>query len=47
MTTELGKRYSCSVCKQEIICVKGGSGVIACCDKPMGQLEPRKLPSSD
>jgi hypothetical protein len=47
MPSELGKRYACSVCNQEIICLKGGTGVITCCDKPVEQVEPRKLPSSD
>ncbi len=47
MATQLGKRYRCSVCGTEILCVKAGTGVLICCGHEMQVLEPRPIPSSD
>jgi len=47
VASQLGKRYKCSVCGTEILCVKAGTGVMTCCDKEMEVQEPRTIPSSD
>ncbi|MDP2744596.1 MAG: desulfoferrodoxin [Dehalococcoidia bacterium] len=47
MANELGRRYRCEVCNTEVLCTKSGSGVIICCDKEMGPVQPRPVPSSD
>jgi hypothetical protein len=43
----LGKRFKCSVCNTEVLCVKAGDGTISCCGKNMDLQEARPLPSSD
>jgi hypothetical protein len=47
MANSLGKRYSCSVCKSEVLCTKAGTGEITCCEKPMQTQEAKAIPSSD
>ena len=47
MASQLGKRYSCSVCSTEVLCVKSGDGTITCDGQEMEILEPRPIPSSD
>lgn len=47
MTTELGKRYLCTKCGQQLICLQPGTGSLTCCGQPMQQMEPRRLPSGD
>lgn len=47
MANQLGKRFKCSVCNTEVLCVKAGDGVVICCGKEMEIQEPRPLPSSD
>jgi len=47
MATQLGKRYTCTVCNTEILITKAGEGDPECCGKPMELQEPRPLPSSD
>ncbi len=47
MASQLGKRYKCSVCGTEVLCVKSGSGSVACDGKEMEIQEPRTIPSSD
>lgn len=47
MANALGKRYSCSVCKSEVLCTKAGEGGVTCCDKPMNIQEAKAIPSSD
>lgn len=47
MASELGKRYVCTTCGQQVICLQSGSGLLTCCGKPMQQTEPRRLPSGD
>lgn len=44
---QLGKRYVCQKCGVEVLCVKGGTGVVHCCDKKMEQQKPKVLPSAD
>jgi hypothetical protein len=44
---ELGKRYECEQCGTEVLCARGGEGAVKCCDVPVKQKEPRKLPTSD
>lgn len=47
MASQLGKRYRCSVCGTEVLCVKSGESDLVCCDKVMEIQEPRAIPSSD
>ena len=47
MANLLGKRFKCSVCNTEVLCVKAGDGTISCCGKDMVLQEARPLPSSD
>ncbi len=47
VANQLGKRFKCSVCETEVLCVKAGDGSAICCDKEMEIQEPRPLPSSD
>ena len=47
MTSQLGKRYRCTVCGTEILCLKAGAGVTTCCGKEVELQEPRPIPSSD
>ncbi len=42
-----GKRYTCSTCNSQVICVKGGAGRIHCHGAPMALDGARPLPSSD
>ncbi len=37
MLNELGKRYKCTICYSEILCVKSSNGIVCCCDVPMVQ----------
>jgi hypothetical protein len=43
----MGKRYSCEDCGAEVLCTKGGDGVVVCCDKEMEVKKPKPLPSAD
>lgn len=45
--SQLGKRYKCSVCGTEVLCVKSGEGTAQCDGKDMEIQEPRTIPSSD
>lgn len=47
VASQLGKRYKCSVCGTEVLCVKAGEGTITCDGKEMEVQEPRTIPSSD
>ena len=47
MATQLGKRYFCESCGVEVLCNKGGTGELACCDQGMKLKEAKPLPSSD
>ncbi|MFH0769562.1 MAG: hypothetical protein V1932_08410 [Chloroflexota bacterium] len=47
MASQLGKRYRCSVCGTEVLCVKAGTGVVICCGKQMEVKETKPLASSD
>lgn len=47
MASQLGKRYKCTVCETEILCVKSGEGALTCCGKEMEIQEPKAIPSSD
>jgi hypothetical protein len=47
VANQLGKRFKCSGCETEVLCVKAGDGSVICCDKEMEIQEPRPLPSSD
>jgi hypothetical protein len=47
MATQLGKRYLCESCGVEVLCNKGGSGELTCCDTEMKLKEAKPLPSSD
>jgi len=47
MPNPLGKRFTCEVCKSEVLITKSGDGDVECCDKAMTMLQPRPLPSSD
>jgi hypothetical protein len=47
MATELGKRYRCTVCGTEALCVKAGAGTPSCDGKDMELVQPKPVPSSD
>ena len=47
MASQLGKRYRCTVCETEILCVKSGDGTATCDGQEMEVQEPRAIPSSD
>jgi desulfoferrodoxin-like iron-binding protein len=47
MATELGKRYRCTKCGTEALCVKAGSGTPSCCGQDMELVQPKPVPSSD
>jgi hypothetical protein len=44
---QVGKRYACSVCQTEVICVKAGAGRISCHGDTMPLLGSKALPSTD
>jgi hypothetical protein len=43
----VGKRYHCETCATEVICVKAGSGRMACHGRPMELLAAKPLPATD
>jgi desulfoferrodoxin-like iron-binding protein len=45
--SQLGKRYKCEVCGNEVLCTKAGEGTFECCGQEMKVQEPKPLPSSD
>jgi len=47
VASQLGKRYRCTVCGTEILCVKAGEGAVTCCGQEVEAQEARALPSSD
>lgn len=47
MASQLGKRYRCTVCGTEVLCVKSGESNLVCCGQEMEIQEPRTIPSSD
>jgi len=47
MANVLGKRYMCEKCGTEVLCNKGGTGGVECCDGEMKIKEAKPLPSSD
>jgi hypothetical protein len=47
MPNQLGKRYVCEKCGVEVLCNKGGTGTLACCDHDLKLKEAKPLPSSD
>ena len=47
MPSQLGKRYVCEGCGVEVLCNKGGTGSLTCCDREMKLKEAKPLPSSD
>jgi len=47
VANQLGKRFKCSQCNTEVLCVKAGVGTVVCCGKDMEIQEARPLPSSD
>jgi desulfoferrodoxin-like iron-binding protein len=47
VTSQLGKRYKCSVCGTEALCTKAGEGKLECCGKAMQVQEAKPIPSSD
>jgi len=47
MANQLGKRYRCAKCGTEVLCTKGGDGVVSCCGQEMEVQQPRTVPSSD
>ena len=47
MANQLGKRFQCTECSTEVLCIKAGDGGIQCCSKPMELMLPKVLPSAD
>ena len=45
--SQLGKRYRCQVCGTEVLCVKGGPGIVTCCGQEVEIQQPKTIPSSD
>lgn len=37
--TEAGEVYYCDICGAEVEVIKGGGGVLVCCDQPMSLKE--------
>ena len=46
-TNQVGKRYECSHCGTQLMCVKSGPGHFECHDAPMSLVGAKPLPSSD
>ena len=44
---EMGKRYTCETCGNQVLTIKAGSGELQCCGKPMGTMDPKPIPSGD
>jgi hypothetical protein len=44
---QLGKRYSCTECDAQLLCVTAGAGRFSCHGRPMELLAPKRLPASD
>ncbi len=47
MPNQLGKRYQCETCGTIVLCTKAGQGQVTCHDKPMTEVQAKRLPSSD
>lgn len=45
--TQIGKRYTCSVCGTAVLCLRPSPEGQVCCDVPMEPLEMEQLPSGD
>jgi len=43
----MGKRYRCSECEAEFLCLNAGSGTTTCCGVEVEQVEAKPLPASD
>lgn len=35
MANQVGKKYVCTECNNEVIVTRGGDGTLQCCGKPM------------
>ena len=44
---ELGKRYRCENCGNEVLVVKAGEGGLQCCGRDMVLPDPKPIPSAD
>jgi hypothetical protein len=44
---QIGKRYKCTTCDAEVMCVKGGAGRLECHGTTMERMDAKPLPSSD
>ncbi|HZP26547.1 MAG TPA: desulfoferrodoxin [Dehalococcoidia bacterium] len=47
MANQLGKRFRCTTCNTEVLCIKAGDGEVVCCGQPMEPMTPKILPSAD
>lgn len=47
VSTQLGKRYRCSVCGTEVLALKAGPGRASCCGQIMQIVELKPMESSD
>ena len=47
MPNQLGKRFQCTDCGSEVLCIKAGDGNVNCCSKAMELMQPKVLPSAD
>jgi hypothetical protein len=45
--TQLGKRYTCTVCGTAVLCLRPTSESVICCDVPLVELQMEELPSGD
>ncbi len=47
MANQLGKRFQCTTCGTEVLCIKPGGGEVGCCGVTMTLMQPKVLPSAD
>jgi superoxide reductase len=33
--TQVGQKYKCEICKNEVVVTNAGAGTLVCCGKPM------------
>jgi len=47
VTTAIGKRYQCDVCKTMVLCLRPANAQYQCCGAAMQEIRMQKLPSGD
>lgn len=44
---QIGRRYECTTCGTNVLCIAIGDGTIECCDSPVTELVMEDVPSGD